>query len=71
MNVQKSGGVSSTPSMRGTVCYIAPECGGGGALSEKCDVYSSGVLLLHLSNVPVNDIVLSSYFLKVLFSKLD
>ncbi|KAG2309663.1 hypothetical protein Bca4012_081288 [Brassica carinata] len=51
VNVQKSGGVSSTPSMRGTVCYIAPECGGGGgggALSEKCDVYSFGVLLLVL-----------------------
>ncbi|XP_013630994.1 PREDICTED: receptor-like serine/threonine-protein kinase At2g45590 [Brassica oleracea var. oleracea] len=51
VNVQKSGGVSSTPSMRGTVCYIAPECGGGGGggvLSEKCDVYSFGVLLLVL-----------------------
>uniref|UniRef100_M4FE05 non-specific serine/threonine protein kinase n=1 Tax=Brassica campestris TaxID=3711 RepID=M4FE05_BRACM len=47
VNVQKSGGVSSTPSMRGTVCYIAPECGGG-VLSEKCDVYSFGVLLLVL-----------------------
>ncbi|XP_010508138.1 PREDICTED: receptor-like serine/threonine-protein kinase At2g45590 [Camelina sativa] len=48
VNVQKSGGVSSTPSMRGTVCYIAPECGGGGLVSEKCDVYSFGVLLLVL-----------------------
>ncbi|CAN8286278.1 unnamed protein product [Cochlearia groenlandica] len=48
VNVQKSGGVSSTPSMRGTVCYIAPECGGGGVVSEKCDVYSYGVLLLVL-----------------------
>ncbi|XP_010544672.1 PREDICTED: receptor-like serine/threonine-protein kinase At2g45590 [Tarenaya hassleriana] len=47
-NIPKSGGVSSTPSMRGTVCYIAPECGGGGVLSEKCDVYSFGVLLLVL-----------------------
>ncbi|KDP28723.1 hypothetical protein JCGZ_14494 [Jatropha curcas] len=44
--IPKSGGVSSTPSMRGTVCYIAPEYGGGGQLSEKCDVYSFGVLLL-------------------------
>ncbi|KAJ9171298.1 hypothetical protein P3X46_014686 [Hevea brasiliensis] len=42
----ENGGVSSTPSMRGTVCYIAPEYGGGGLLSEKCDVYSFGVLLL-------------------------
>ncbi|KAL3714087.1 hypothetical protein ACJRO7_006088 [Eucalyptus globulus] len=46
--IPKSGGVSSTPSMRGTVCYIAPEYGGGGDLSEKCDVYSFGVLLLVL-----------------------
>ncbi|CAI0385542.1 unnamed protein product [Linum tenue] len=43
---KSGGGVSSTPSMRGTVCYIAPEYGGGGQLSEKCDVYSFGVLLL-------------------------
>ncbi|XP_021904404.1 receptor-like serine/threonine-protein kinase At2g45590 isoform X3 [Carica papaya] len=47
-DIPKSGGVSSTPSMRGTVCYIAPEYGGGGVLSEKCDVYSFGVLLLVL-----------------------
>lgn len=46
--IPKSGGISSTPSMRGTVCYIAPEYGGGGLLSEKCDVYSFGVLLLVL-----------------------
>ncbi|PSS24193.1 Receptor-like serine/threonine-protein kinase [Actinidia chinensis var. chinensis] len=46
--IPKSGGVSSTPSMRGTVCYIAPEYSGGGRLSEKCDVYSYGVLLLVL-----------------------
>ncbi|GAV61846.1 Pkinase domain-containing protein/Pkinase_Tyr domain-containing protein [Cephalotus follicularis] len=47
--VPKSVGISSTPSMRGTVCYVAPEYGdGGGDLSEKCDVYSFGVLLLVL-----------------------
>ncbi|XP_021730190.1 receptor-like serine/threonine-protein kinase At4g25390 [Chenopodium quinoa] len=46
--IPKSGGVSSTPSMRGTVCYIAPEYGSGGDLSEMCDVYSFGVLLLVL-----------------------
>lgn len=47
-DIPKSGGISSTPSMRGTVCYIAPEYGGGGQISEKCDVYSFGVLLLVL-----------------------
>lgn len=49
--IPKSGGactVSSTPSMRGTVCYTAPEYGGGEPISEKCDVYSFGVLLLVL-----------------------
>ncbi|KAH7512810.1 hypothetical protein FEM48_Zijuj12G0129500 [Ziziphus jujuba var. spinosa] len=46
--IPKSGGISSTPSMRGTVCYVAPEYGGGGQLSEKCDVYSFGVLILVL-----------------------
>lgn len=44
--VAKSGGVSSTPSMRGTVFYVAPEYGYSGDVSEKCDVYSFGVLLL-------------------------
>ncbi|XP_074319629.1 receptor-like serine/threonine-protein kinase At2g45590 [Silene latifolia] len=46
--IPKSGGISSTPSMRGTVCYIAPEYSMGGDLSEKCDVYSFGVLMLVL-----------------------
>ncbi|KAL0710372.1 hypothetical protein Bca4012_017350 [Brassica carinata] len=45
----KSCGVSSTPSMRGTMCYVAPECCGNiDDVSEKCDVYSYGVLLLVL-----------------------
>ncbi|EEF38200.1 conserved hypothetical protein [Ricinus communis] len=34
--------------MRGTVCYVAPEYGGGGLLLDKSDVYSFGVLLLVL-----------------------
>lgn len=42
--------LSSTTSMRGTLCYIAPECGGGGGgcgyLMEKTDIYSFGVLIL-------------------------
>lgn len=37
---------SSTTSMRGTVCYVAPEYGGNGILSEKSDIYSFGVLML-------------------------
>lgn len=41
-------GVGNTPSMRGTICYVAPEKGGGSSLSEKSDVYSFGVLLLVL-----------------------
>lgn len=44
--IPKSGGVSSTPSMRGTMFYVAPEYGYNGDVSEKCDVYSFGVLLL-------------------------
>ncbi|KAH7537936.1 hypothetical protein FEM48_Zijuj03G0145800 [Ziziphus jujuba var. spinosa] len=46
--IPKSGGISSTPSMRGTVCYVAPEYGFGENPSDKCDVYSFGVLLLVL-----------------------
>ncbi|CAN0862306.1 Putative receptor-like protein kinase At1g80870 [Linum grandiflorum] len=44
---------STTTSMRGTLCYVAPEhggggvsCGGGGYLMEKADIYSLGVLIL-------------------------
>ncbi|CAL5209597.1 unnamed protein product [Lathyrus oleraceus] len=46
--IHKSGEISSTTSMRGTVFYVAPENGysGGGDVTEKCDVYSFGVLLL-------------------------
>ncbi|CDY49710.1 BnaA03g47360D [Brassica napus] len=46
---EHSCGISSTPSMRGTVCYAAPEyCNLDNIVSEKCDVYSYGVLLLVL-----------------------
>ncbi|CAA7020026.1 unnamed protein product [Microthlaspi erraticum] len=39
--------LSSTTSMRGTLCYIAPEYGGGCCyLMEKGDIYSFGVLVL-------------------------
>ncbi|KAL6012173.1 hypothetical protein ACLOJK_002651 [Asimina triloba] len=38
--------LSSTTSMRGTVCYVAPEYGGCGYLMEKADIYSLGVLIL-------------------------
>ncbi|KAL5221351.1 hypothetical protein ABZP36_026064 [Zizania latifolia] len=43
--------LSTTTSMRGTVCYVAPECGGGPCkhgvdLLEKADIYSFGVLVL-------------------------
>ncbi|XP_042378340.1 receptor-like serine/threonine-protein kinase At4g25390 [Zingiber officinale] len=38
---------SSTLSRRGTLCYLAPEhSGSSGMLTEKCDIYSFGVLLL-------------------------
>ncbi|KAK4414000.1 putative receptor-like protein kinase [Sesamum alatum] len=38
--------LSSTTSMRGTLCYVAPEYGGYGYLMEKADIYSFGVLIL-------------------------
>ncbi|KAI4355839.1 hypothetical protein L6164_004574 [Bauhinia variegata] len=38
--------LSSTTSMRGTLCYIAPEYGGCAFLMEKADIYSLGVLIL-------------------------
>ncbi|WOL13504.1 hypothetical protein Cni_G22274 [Canna indica] len=38
--------LSSTTSMRGTVCYVAPECHGSDQLMEKADIYSFGVLIL-------------------------
>ncbi|XP_041020844.1 putative receptor-like protein kinase At1g80870 [Juglans microcarpa x Juglans regia] len=38
--------LSSTTSMRGTLCYVAPEYGGCGYLMEKGDIYSLGVLIL-------------------------
>ncbi|XP_024973085.1 putative receptor-like protein kinase At1g80870 [Cynara cardunculus var. scolymus] len=38
--------LSSTTSMRGTLCYVAPEYGGCGFLIEKADIYSFGVLIL-------------------------
>ncbi|KAG9455873.1 hypothetical protein H6P81_000381 [Aristolochia fimbriata] len=38
--------LSSTTSMRGTICYVAPEYGGCGYLMEKADIYSFGVLIL-------------------------
>ncbi|CAI9113862.1 OLC1v1014552C1 [Oldenlandia corymbosa var. corymbosa] len=38
--------LSSTTSMRGTLCYVAPEYGGCGYLLENSDVYSFGVLIL-------------------------
>lgn len=41
-----SGQLSSTTSMRGTLCYVAPEYGGCGYLMEKADIYSLGVLIL-------------------------
>lgn len=43
--IHKSGEISSTPSMRGTIFYVAPE-NGYSDVTEKSDVYSFGVLLL-------------------------
>ncbi|XP_071686250.1 putative receptor-like protein kinase At1g80870 [Rutidosis leptorrhynchoides] len=51
-NVEMNGGdvfsreLSSTTSMRGTLCYVAPEYGACGYLMEKADIYSFGVLIL-------------------------
>ncbi|XP_020596677.1 putative receptor-like protein kinase At1g80870 [Phalaenopsis equestris] len=38
--------LSRTRSMRGTVCYMAPENSGCGNLTEKADIYNFGVLVL-------------------------
>ncbi|KAF3325842.1 putative receptor-like protein kinase [Carex littledalei] len=38
--------LSSTTSIRGTVCYVAPEYGFSTHLFEKTDIYSFGVLIL-------------------------
>ncbi|KAI0502683.1 hypothetical protein KFK09_017640 [Dendrobium nobile] len=38
--------LSSTTSMRGTICYVAPEYGGFSHIYEKADIYSFGVLVL-------------------------
>ncbi|KAL2479040.1 putative receptor-like protein kinase [Forsythia ovata] len=38
--------LSSTTSMRGTLCYVAPEYSACGYLMEKADIYSLGVLIL-------------------------
>lgn len=38
--------LSSTTSIRGTVCYVAPEYGFSTNLFEKTDIYSFGVLIL-------------------------
>lgn len=37
---------NNTPSLKGTVCYVAPEYSQGGEIREESDVYSFGVLLL-------------------------
>lgn len=47
-DIPRSCGISSTPSMRGTVCYIAPEYCSGSTPSEMSDVYSFGMVLLVL-----------------------
>nr|GEY81502.1 receptor-like serine/threonine-protein kinase At2g45590 [Tanacetum cinerariifolium] len=45
-DISKSGGISSTSTMRGTVCYVVPEYSCGGDLSKQCDVHSFRILLL-------------------------
>lgn len=47
-DIPRSCGISSTPSMRGTLCYIAPEYCSGSTPSQMSDVYSFGVVLLVL-----------------------
>ncbi|KAK1399604.1 putative receptor-like serine/threonine-protein kinase-like [Heracleum sosnowskyi] len=47
-DVPRSCAISSTPSMRGTICYIAPEYCSGSTPSEMSDVYSFGMVLLVL-----------------------
>ncbi|XP_059067232.1 putative leucine-rich repeat receptor-like serine/threonine-protein kinase At2g24130 [Cryptomeria japonica] len=39
---------SSTSMLKGTVGYLAPECGLGGQATTKIDVYSFGVLILEM-----------------------
>nr|GEX81019.1 receptor-like serine/threonine-protein kinase At2g45590 [Tanacetum cinerariifolium] len=43
-DISKSGGISSTSTMRGTVCYVVPEYSCGGDLLKQCDVHSFGIL---------------------------
>ncbi|KAL6658534.1 hypothetical protein ACP70R_004121 [Stipagrostis hirtigluma subsp. patula] len=39
---------SSSVAIKGTIGYIAPECGGGGQVSTAADVYSFGVVILEI-----------------------